>query len=295
MRTTTLLVALLAMSQLTAVTAQDSLKVQTITPQLSVLFGKGGNIGVFSGPDGVVLIDDQYAPATPQILAAVAELSDAPLRFVLNTHWHGDHTGGNENLGKAGSLIMAHDGVRRRMSSEQFITAFKQAVPASPPAALPVVTFGDDLSLHLNGDTLNAFHVARAHTDGDSIVRFERANVLHMGDVMFLGTYPFIDLSSGGSIDGVIKALERALSKSDSKTTVIPGHGSITDQAGLKAYLSMLRDIRERVQAGLAAGQSVEEIIANRPTAAYDEGRSGGFISADSFVRTVASSLRPTP
>ena len=152
------------------------------------------------GPDGVFLIDDQYAPLTDKIKAAIATVSDKPVRFVLNTHWHGDHTGGNENLGQAGALIVAHDNVRVRMSVEQFREAFGQKVPAAPKAALPVVTFNDTVTFHLNDQEIHAFHVAPAHTDGDTVIHFRTADVIHTGDVFFNGLYPFIDVGSGGGI-----------------------------------------------------------------------------------------------
>lgn len=276
--------------------AQDDVTIDTkpVGGNVSALFGQGGNIGVMTGPDGVFLIDDQYAPLTPKIRAAVAELSDQPIRFLLNTHWHFDHTGGNENLGQSGTLIVAHDNVRKRLSTDQFITAFDREVPASPDAALPVVTFGEDVTFHINGDTVHAFHVPHAHTDGDTIIHFQQANVLHMGDTFFNGLYPFIDLSSGGSIDGMIAAVERAMALADADTGIIPGHGPLTDLQGLKAYHAMLTDVRNRVSAMLSAGQSVDAIVAGKPTQPHDDKLGGGFISPDAFARTVAESLMAT-
>ena len=173
---------------------------------LAMLQGAGGNLGVSTGPDGVLLIDDQYAPMTDKIRAAIAELSNDPVRFVLNTHWHRDHTGGNENLGRGGAVIIAHDDVRKRMNSGQYFALRDTTIPASPRAALPIVTYSDGLTLHLNGQTIDVLHVDPAHTDGDSIVYFREADVLHLGDIFFAGRYPFIDLSSGGRVDGIIAA-----------------------------------------------------------------------------------------
>jgi glyoxylase-like metal-dependent hydrolase (beta-lactamase superfamily II) len=161
------------------------IKVERIAPGVAVLFGAGGNIGLSYGEDGNVIVDDQFAPLTDKIAAAVRTVDPDPVRFVINTHWHFDHTGGNENFGKAGAVILAHDNVRARMSTEQFIKSMNRKVPASPKDALPVVTFGDGVTLHLNGDTLHVVHVVAAHTDGDSLVHWQKANVLHMGDTFF--------------------------------------------------------------------------------------------------------------
>ncbi|MFP3940846.1 MAG: MBL fold metallo-hydrolase, partial [Thermoanaerobaculia bacterium] len=209
----------------------------------------------------------------------------------LNTHWHGDHTGGNENLGEAGALIVAHDNVRERLSVDQFMERFDRTVEASPPAALPVVTFGADVTFHLNGDEIHAFHVPSAHTDGDSIVHFREADVLHMGDVFFNGMYPFIDLGSGGSARGVLDGVERALELAGPETKVIPGHGPLTDRDGLVAYRDMLESVIGRVEELAAEGKSLEEIQEAEPTAAFDEEWGGGFIDTDEFVATVHQSL----
>jgi cyclase len=256
-----------------------------------MLTGAGGNIGVSAGEDGIFLIDDQYAPLTDKIRAAVAELHDGAIRFVLNTHWHGDHTGGNEHLGRAGTLIVAHENVRERMSVEQFMARFDRTEPPSLKAALPVVTYGDAVTFHLNGDEAHAFHVPPAHTDGDSIVHFREANVLHMGDVYFAAGYPFVDLGSGGSATGVLAAVERALELADAETRVIPGHGPLSDRAGLESYRDMLRGVIGRVEALVAEGKSLEEVQAAKPTAAYDETWGGGFIGPDDFIAAVYQSL----
>jgi glyoxylase-like metal-dependent hydrolase (beta-lactamase superfamily II) len=267
------------------------IRTEQVAPGVHVLFGAGGNIGVSVGPDGAFLIDDQYAPLTPKILDAVKAIGPQPVRFVLNTHWHGDHSGGNENLGTAGAVIVAHDNVRVRMSTEQFIGAMNTRVPPSPKAALPVVTFADAVTLHLNGQTIRAVHVAPAHTDGDTLVRFDEANVVHMGDIYFSNGYPFIDLSSGGSALGMIAAVDKGLSLGDANTRYIPGHGPVTGRAELRAYRAMLADIVGKVQTGIRAGQSLEAILAAKPTAAYDAKWGGAFINAERFVRIVHASL----
>jgi glyoxylase-like metal-dependent hydrolase (beta-lactamase superfamily II) len=258
---------------------------------LAMLTGRGGNIGVAFGADGVFLVDDQYAPLTEKIRAAVAKLSDQPIRFVLNTHWHGDHTGGNENLGLSGAVIVAHDNVRSRMSVEQVMAAFDRTVPASPHAALPVITFAESVTFHLNGDELHAFHVDPAHTDGDAIVHWKKANVVHMGDTFFNGVYPFIDLSSGGDVEGMVAAGERVLALSDAETRIIPGHGPLADRADLEGYVAMLKTVRGRIAKEVAAGRSLDEILAAKPTADFDAQWGGGFMKPESFTRFVAMSL----
>jgi glyoxylase-like metal-dependent hydrolase (beta-lactamase superfamily II) len=250
----------------------DTVQVRT-TPLgkgVYMLTGAGGNMGLSVGDDAVFLIDDEYAPLTPKIRAAIAALTPKPVRFVLNTHWHGDHTGGNKDHGEAGALIVAHDNVRKRLSTPQFMAAFNQSTPAQPKAALPVVTFNDTVTFWLNGDTVTAFHVAPAHTDGDAIVYFHGANVVHMGDVFVSAGFPLIDLSSGGSVHGFIKASERVLPVIDAKTKVIPGHGPLADKARLQAFHDMLVALRDRIQKEIAAGHSIDQILASNITADYD-------------------------
>jgi cyclase len=290
-----LLAAFLAFAAPASVPAQDmsdvEIRVERLVPGVAVLFGRGGNIGLSYGEDANVLIDDQFAPLTDKILAAVASINPGPVRFVINTHWHSDHVGGNENLGKAGAVIMAHHNVRERMSTEQVMRALGQTVPPSPKDALPVVTFGDGARLHLNGDTLHIIHAANAHTDGDSLVHWERANVLHMGDIFFHRvTFPFIDLGSGGSIDGMIAAVNTSLELAGPDTKIIPGHGPMATRADLAAYRDMLVDVRARVAAGIAAGQSLKQIQEARPAEPY--GMPDGFITPDRFVEAVYTSLR---
>ncbi len=254
--------------------AQEMADVQIRATRLSdgvhVLAGRGGNIGVSSGDDGVFLVDDQFAPLTEKILAALAEITDRPVRFVLNTHWHFDHTGGNENLGDRGALLVAHENVRRRMTAGQLIEGLEIDVPPAAPGALPVVTFTDSVTFYLNGDTLDAFHVPPAHTDGDAIIRFRAADVVHMGDVFWNRAYPFIDVSSGGSVQGVIRAVERVLSWIGPDTQVIPGHGPVTDRAGLEAYYAMLVTVRSRVRDLIAEGASETDVLAAGVTAEWD-------------------------
>lgn len=271
----------------------DTVRVSTVRVAGGVymLMGAGGNIGVSVGDNGVFLVDDQYAPLTPKIVAAVKALRDEPIRFVLNTHWHGDHSGGNENMGAAGALIVAHENVRKRMSVEQFLEAFNWKVPPSPQAALPVVTFTDAVTFHLNGDDIHAFHVPPAHTDGDAIVHFRTANVVHMGDIFFNGMYPFIDLSTGGSIDGMIAAVDRVLGMIGADAKVIPGHGPLAGRSDLKAYRDMLAGVRARVMRHVAARWSLERVVAAKPTAKFDATWGKGFLPPDKFVEIVYKDL----
>ena len=267
---------------------QDFSKVEVKTEKVAegvyMLQGAGGNIGLSVGPDAAFLIDDEYAPLTPKIKAAVAALTDKPIRFVLNTHWHGDHTGGNKDMGEAGSLIVAHENVRRRMSTEQFIAAFNMREPAAPPRALPVVTFTDAVTFHLNGDEILAVHVPPAHTDGDSVVHFRKANVIHAGDTFFNGFYPFIDLDTGGSVAGMIGAADRMLALADDRTRIIPGHGPLGTKADLKAYRDMLATARDRVAALVKAGKTLEQVTAAAPTAELDAKWGQGFLKPAAFV-----------
>jgi glyoxylase-like metal-dependent hydrolase (beta-lactamase superfamily II) len=224
--------------------AQDmskvEIKIHPVRDGIYMLEGQGGNIGLLVGNDGAFLIDDQFAPLTKKILAAVKKLNPKHPKFLVNTHWHFDHTGGNENLGEAGTVIVAHDNIRKRMSTKQFIAAFKRKVPPSPEAALPVITFSDGVTFHWNGETVRVRHIPRAHTDGDSIVHFTKANVIHTGDLVFNGIYPFIDASSGGRLDGVIRGVEALLEMADDDTRFIPGHGPLATMKDLVTYHDML-------------------------------------------------------
>lgn len=251
-------------------------RVTPIAKSVYMLTGAGGNMGLSVGDDAVFLIDDEYAPLTPKIRAAIATITPKPVRFVVNTHWHADHTGGNKDHGEAGALIIAHDNVRKRLSTPQFMAAFNQTVPALPKVGLPVVTFNDTVTFWINNDTVTAFHVAPAHTDGDAIVYFRSANVMHMGDVFVSAGFPLIDLSSGGSLHGFITATERALRAIDANTKIIPGHGPLGDKARLQAYHDMLVVLRDRLQNEIAAGRTIDEILASKITAEYDASWPGG-------------------
>ena len=276
--------------------AQDFSKVEIRTTKLGdatyMMEGAGGNLGLSIGEDAVFLIDDQFAPLTEKIQAAISKLTPKPVRFVLNTHWHGDHTGGNENMGKAGAIIVAHENVRSRMGSEQFIELMKMTEKASPKGALPIVTFASSVTFHLNGDEIRVFHVPKAHTDGDAIVHFVKSDVIHMGDVYFNGMYPFIDTSSGGSIRGVISGCDRALAIAGEATRIIPGHGPLSNKAELKAYRDMLATVAERIGKLVAEGRKEEEILAAAPTKDLDAKWGAGFMKPPRFVQMVVMDLQ---
>ncbi|QKK03394.1 MAG: MBL fold metallo-hydrolase [Pseudomonadota bacterium] len=269
--------------------------VESINDGVHMLTGRGGNIGLVVTEDGAFLIDDQYAPLTDRILAAVGSVTDQPVKFVFNTHWHGDHTGGNENLAEKGSLVVAHDNVRERMSTAQVMEFFGRTTPASPDAALPVVTFNDEVTFHLGGHTINAFHVPHAHTDGDSVVHLPEANVIHAGDTVFYGLYPFVDVDSGGSLPGMISAVERIIEMADENTTIIPGHGPIIDREQLLGYHQMLVTVRRRLDAAIDAGRSLEDIQAAGITAEFDEQWGGGFIPPDRWVELLYRGATENP
>ncbi len=270
---------------------QDMSQVEIETVQLEtdlfMLMGQGGNIGLSVGDDGAFLIDDQFAPLTDKILAAVAEVTDQPVRWVLNTHWHGDHTGGNENLGGAGAMIVAHENVYRRMNPAEFADVVGRSDQAVR-AALPVVTFADGVSFHWNGRHIGVTHVGEAHTDGDVIVHFPRANVFHMGDTFFRGRYPFIDVDSGGGVDGVIAAANLVLERSSEGTRIIPGHGDLAAPEHLRAYRDMLETVRMRVASLVANGRTEDQVVAAAPTSDLD-GVWGD--NPERFVRAVYTSL----
>lgn len=274
-------------SQVTIETAQ-------VSDDIYVLFGAGGNIGVSIGDDGPLLVDDQFAPLTEKILSAVAELSDAEVQYVINTHWHGDHTGGNENLGRLGAVIVAHDNVRVRMSKDVFLPLFNMRTQPAPAVALPAVTYADETTIHWNGETIRIFHVPNAHTDGDSIVHFQDANVVHMGDTLWTSGFPRIDSQfGGGSVQGVIDAVEAAISMASEQTQFIPGHGSLPPRgtAFLREYVAMLRDVQERVSDLIDDGLSEEAVVAAQPTQQYDAQWGGGYMSPELFTRVVYASL----
>ncbi|MDX1595291.1 MAG: MBL fold metallo-hydrolase [Gammaproteobacteria bacterium] len=288
-RTVRMLAPVLLLLAASPIAAQQEVRINTIpvADGIHMLVGQGGNIGLFTGPDATFLIDDQYAPLTAKILDAVKAAGGNMPEFLLNTHYHGDHTGGNENLGEAGTLILSHDNVRERLAAGSYLAAFEMKTPPQTGAALPVVTFDDGMTLHVNGETVRIEHVPHAHTDGDSFVHFVEANVIHAGDIFFNGFYPFVDVAHGGSLRGVIGGVDRLLALADDDTKIIPGHGALATQDDLIAYRAMLATALERLQSLKNAGKSVDEAIAAEPLADLEAEWGDGFMPGDAWIRTV--------
>jgi len=258
-----------------ASTAQEFDKVQIktikVTDGVYMLVGAGGNIGVSAGEDGILVVDDQFAELYEKIKGAISKIQSGPIRFVLNTNWHYDHVRGNEPLSKAGALIIAHENTRKRMAVEQYYPFFDSRTPASPEAALPVITFTDSITLHFNDEEIHAFHIKNAHSDADIAILFRKANVIHTGDLYFSGGYPFIDVSHGGSTDGMIAAADIILEMIDENTKVIPGHGPLSNREELQGYRNMMVTVKERIMQHIKEGKTLEEIIAAKPTADLDK------------------------
>ncbi|MEL6257809.1 MAG: MBL fold metallo-hydrolase [Pseudomonadota bacterium] len=254
---------------------------------LFMLTGRGGNIGVLNGPDGVFVIDSQFADIAPANLAAIKEISGGDqVRFLINTHWHGDHVGGNAIFADVGATVVAHENVRARVSEDQEGVLLGQVrkTPASPEGVWPVITYARDVTFHVNGQTVQVIHAPAAHTDGDSIVKFKEANVIHTGDIMFSGLFPFIDVSSGGTVDGYIAALDLIYALADDETTIMPGHGPVSTRADVAVLADMVRETSGIVRDLVEAGQSLEDIQAAAPLADYAEDWSWGFINAERFT-----------
>jgi glyoxylase-like metal-dependent hydrolase (beta-lactamase superfamily II) len=259
-----------------------------------MLTGAGGNIGVSVGPDGVLLVDDQFAPLVPKIQAALRGITDRPVRFVLNTHWHGDHVGGNAEMSKQATVI-AHDNVRRRMAEGMALhRVLGRGIPPAPPEALPVLTFDRTLTVHVNGEDIRALHFARGHTDGDVIVFFPRSNVVHMGDDFVTYGFPFVDVESGGSLLGMIENAEKAMAAVPDDVRVIPGHGALSTKADVLRFTAALRDCVALVRKGLEAGKTLAQLQAEKVLASH-AGLGKGFIKPDAFVELVYNELRGDP
>jgi cyclase len=271
----------------------DDVEITTtpLTDSIAMLEGRGGNLAVCTGDDGVFLVDDQYAPLTEKILAAIATLSDKPVKFVLNTHWHGDHTGGNENLGGTGSLIVSHENVRARLSTDQFSKFLDKEVPASPDGALPVVTFTESMTFWFNNEEIVVWHAPHAHTDGDGVVHFKGADIIHSGDLIFYGLYPYIDASAGGSIDGIINGVGRIIETSGPDTRIIPGHGPLLDKTQVEGYLAMLKDIRGGVAELKAEGKDLAAVQASKPADKYDAEWGQVWITSDQLVQFIYETI----
>jgi cyclase len=278
-------------AQMKAQMSTVPLQTTKLRDNIYLLSGPGGNMVVLSGADGKVLVDSSFAGAAPKIKSAVDGMGGGPLKVLINTHWHVDHTDGNEAMHQAGALIVAHENTRKRLSTPQDIAAFGLHFGPSPVAALPQQTFPDGTKMYFNGEELTLAHFSPAHTDSDIYVRYEKGNVLHMGDVWFNGTYPFLDASSGGNIDGMIAGSARGLTLADADTKIVPGHGPVGDKAALAKTRDMLVTVRDRVHALKAAGKSQQEAVASKPTADLDAVWGKGQVNGDLFTTVVYSTL----
>ena len=265
------------------------IKATKVAGNVYMLEGSGGNIGVSVGDDGILIVDDQFAPLADKIRAALKGIADKKLRFILNTHWHGDHTGGNVAFGPEATII-AQDNVRKRLATEQKITSLNMTTPPSPKEALPVITFNDSLSVHFNGEDIRAIHFPHGHTDGDSVIFFNASNVVHLGDDFFAGRFPFVDLDSGGSVEGLIKNIGELIGKIPPSAKLIPGHGPLSTLDDLKSYHRMLQQTTEIVRGKIAAGKTLDQIKAEGLPAEWAPWGTG-FIKTDRWIETIYKSL----
>jgi len=275
----------------TPTTQPPPIRSETIAERLSLISGAGGNIATLHGDDGVLVIDSGLASVIAGTAAEISKAAPGPLALLVNTHWHFDHAGGNERLARAGARIIAHENCRKRLAVEQHNEFFDKTFPAAPAIALPVVTFSTETHIHLNGEDVRLVPVPPAHTDSDVLVRFEKANVVHAGDIFFRGMFPFIDYSSLGWIGGMAAAAKQALALTGAKTRVIPGHGPLGTQDDLKSYITFLETVHERLAKLKDAGKSVDEAVAALPTRGFDEERSAGMFKPEQFVRFAYASL----
>jgi len=288
------LAAGLALAASPALAQQDfskvEMKVVPVSGNIYMLQGAGGNIGVSAGPDGILIVDDQYAPLADKIRAALKGINPGKLKFVLNTHYHGDHTGGNPTFGPEAPII-AQENVRKRLESGTTVRGEK--VEPMTATGLPVITFEDAVSVHFNGEEIKAIHYPHGHTDGDSIIFFTKSNVVHMGDDFFVGRFPFVDLDNGGSVQGLTENVAKVLEKIPADAKVIPGHGGLSNVEGLRAFHRMLAETTDIVQKQIKAGKTLEQIqAAGLPEQWKDWG--SGFIKTDFWIATVYESLTNT-
>jgi glyoxylase-like metal-dependent hydrolase (beta-lactamase superfamily II) len=265
------------------------MKATKVAGNVWMLEGAGGNIGVSVGDDGLLIVDDQFAPLADKIRAALKGIADKKLHFILNTHWHGDHTGGNVAFGPEATII-AHDNVRKRLATEQKSTVFNTTTPPSPKEALPVITFDQTLTVHFNGEEIRAIHYPKGHTDGDSVIFFSASNVVHLGDDFFAGRFPFVDLESGGSVEGLVKNIGELIAKIPADVKLIPGHGPISTLDDLKSYHRMLQQTTEIVRGKIKAGKTLDQIKSEGLPAEWAPWGTG-FIKTDRWVETIYKSL----
>lgn len=277
----------------------DTVRIEQVADNIYVLFlGFAGNVGVLRSADGFILVDNHFSANSDKIMAAVERLGrvgegqatgsataqSLPVKYVINTHWHGDHSEGNENFTKKGSVIVSHENSRQRLTTDQFIELFNMKAPARPFEGLPSVTFMQDMKFHERGETIHVFHVPNAHTDGDAIVHFQTSNVLHTGDVFIRQGLPFVDAPHGGSVAGIVAACERLLAICNDETKIIPGHGAVGKRQDVADYLQMVKAVRDKVAEGIRQGKTVEQLVAEKP--------GGAFFTSDNFVRVAYRELK---
>jgi len=265
------------------------IKVTKVAGTVYMMEGYGGNIGVSVGEDGILIVDDQFAPLADKIQAALKGITDKPVKFVLNTHWHFDHTGGNAYFGQHAPII-AHENVRKRLESGGEITAFKMQIPPAPKAALPVITFEDKVTIHVNGEDIRAIHFPHGHTDGDIVVFFPKSNVVHMGDDFFSGMFPFVDLDSGGSVEGLIEDVAQIIPMLPPDVKVIPGHGPLATLDDLKKFEDMLRGTTAAVAAAMKQGKTLDQMKKEKVLASYADW-GNGMLNADLFTEILYNDL----
>ena len=267
--------------------AEVTIKSTKVTNNIHMLVGQGGNLGAFIGRDGTFLIDDQFAPLSDKLIAKIKQLGGDTPKFLINTHFHGDHTGGNENFGKKGTLIVSHHNVRKRLQWGYEIEAFNNKTGPAPAAALPVMTFDSQMHFHINGDDVHAIHVPNAHTDGDSFIHFKKSNVIHAGDLFFNGFYPFIDANNGGSVRGLIAAIKSMLALSNGNTKIIPGHGPLANRQALQTYLAMLESVNKTFSQFKAQGLSNAQVKAKKPLRAFEQKWGNGIFTSDRWIDVI--------
>jgi len=265
------------------------IKVQKVAGTVYMLTGAGGNIGVSVGDDGIVIVDDQFAPLAPKIIQALNGITTKPIKFIINTHYHGDHTGGNEIFGREAPII-AHDNVRKRLESGT--SARGNATPPAPKMALPVVTFNDTATVHVNGEDIRAVHFPAGHTDSDAVIFFPQSNVVHMGDDFFNGRFPFIDTENGGSVKGMIANIDKILPMLPDDVKVIPGHGALSDKAGLRAFVEMLRSTSGAVEKAMKSGKTLDQMKQAKILAQWDEWGKDWFVNSEGFTEALYNDLK---
>lgn len=285
----------IALPAVSALAQQDfskvEIKVTKVAGTVYMLQGAGGNIGISVGDDGIVIVDDQFAPLAPKIRAALANITSKPIKFILNTHYHGDHTGGNIEFAKDGPII-AHENVRKRLQTGT--TTLGRQTPPAPKEALPVITFNDRATVHVNGEDIRALHMPHGHTDGDAVIEFTQSNVVHMGDDFFNGTFPFVDLDNGGSVRGMLMNLEAIIARVRDDTKVIPGHGPLGDKAALRVFAEMIRASMAAVDTAMKSGKTLDQIKQEKVLAPWEKWASG-FITLDRWADMLYRELGGPP